>query len=345
MRLLSNRHIKSLFCRELLLLLACVLLSAVIIGLGPEYAPLYVLACFLCTGLLMLAIPYRYFTEQSRVIDHAAAQIRKYLSGNPQARIDCEEEGELYRLFHEVNSLATILNAHAEQEKRANLFLKDTLSDISHQLKTPLAALHVYNGIIQEEAGESPAVQEFAALSEQELDRITVLVQNLLKIARFDAGTTVMEKNMEQVSDMMRCIEQHFSYRVKQEHKSLTLSGDDKVSFWCDRGWLIEAVSNLVKNAFDNTGSGTDIRLEWKHFASTVQITVTDNGTGIPPEDFPHIFKRFYRSRFSKDTQGIGLGLPLAKSIIEAHDGTIEVDSDPGIGTAFTIHLPIPTKL
>ena len=84
MRLLSNRHIKSLFCRELLLLLACVLLSAVIIGPGPEHAVLYVLASFLCTGLLMLATLYRYFTEQSRVIDHAAAQIREYLSGNPQ---------------------------------------------------------------------------------------------------------------------------------------------------------------------------------------------------------------------------------------------------------------------
>lgn len=83
MRLLPNRHIKSLFCRELLLLLACALLSAAIIGLGPEHTVLYVLVSFLCTGFLTLAILYRYFTEQSRVIDHATAQIREYLSDNP----------------------------------------------------------------------------------------------------------------------------------------------------------------------------------------------------------------------------------------------------------------------
>ena len=78
---------------------------------------------------------------------------------------------------------------------------------------------------------------------------------------------------------------------------------------------------------------------------SAVQITIKDNGCGIHPEDLHHIFKRFYRSRFSKDTQGIGLGLPLAKAIIEAHGGLIEVESELGIGTSFIMNFPIPTKL
>ena len=78
---------------------------------------------------------------------------------------------------------------------------------------------------------------------------------------------------------------------------------------------------------------------------SVVQVVVTDNGCGIHPEDLHHIFKRFYRSRFSRDRQGIGLGLPLAKAIIEAHDGSIEVDSEPGRGTVFTMNFLIPTKL
>ena len=90
---------------------------------------------------------------------------------------------------------------------------------------------------------------------------------------------------------------------------------------------------------------GAEIRIEWRKFASVVQLVVRANGSGIHPEDLPHIFKRFYRSRFSKDTQGLGLGLPLAKAIIEAHSGTIEVDSELGIGTSFTINFLIPTKL
>ena len=109
-------------------------------------------------------------------------------------RIECDDEGELYRLFQEVNSLVSILNAHAENEGRSKKFMKDTISDISHQLKTPLAALNIYNGIMQEETKDMETLREFTALSEQELDRIETLVQNLLKITKLDAGTIVIEK-------------------------------------------------------------------------------------------------------------------------------------------------------
>lgn len=113
----------------------------------------------------------------------------------------------------------------------------------------------------------------------------------------------------------------------------------------CDRNWLAEAVGNIVKNALDHTKAGNSVSVEWRSFASMVQIVVKDNGSGIHPEDIHYIFKRFYRSRFSKDTQGVGLGLPLAKAIVEAHRGTIEVDSVLGAGTVFTINFLIPTKL
>ena len=107
----------------------------------------------------------------------------------------------------------------------------------------------------------------------------------------------------------------------------------------------MEAVDNIVKNALDHADKGDMIRIEWKQFASVIQIVIKDNGNGIHPEDLPHIFKRFYRSRFSQDTQGIGLGLSLAKLIVEAHNGTIEVDSKLGIETVFTLNFLIPTKL
>ena len=278
-------------------------------------------------------------------MEQAVAQINAYLVGDVNARIECDNEGELYRLFHSVNSLAAVLNAHADNELREKEFLKNTISDIAHQLKTPLAALNIYNGLLQDEAEASSTVKEFATLSEQELDRIETLVQNLLKITKLDAGSIVIEKTKENVADMMRDIELHFAYRARQEQKKIILSGSDNVLLLCDRDWLIEAIDNIVKNALDHTEKGDTVRIEWKALSSTVQIAVKDNGCGIHPEDLHHIFKRFYRSRFSKDKQGIGLGLPLAKAIVEAHNGTIEVDSELGIGTTFTMNFLIPTKL
>ena len=304
---------------------------------------LLVLSIFIMGALWIVFV--RYFKKQNKLMEQAVSQIHAYLDGDTDARIECDQEGELYYLFHSVNCMAATLNAHALNEVREKEFLKNTISDISHQLKTPLAALNIYNGLLQEEAEASSTVKEFVELSEQELDRIETLVQNLLKITRLDAGSVVIEKSVENVADMMRDVELHVLYRARQEQKKVTLSGTDTVFLNCDRDWLTEAIDNIVKNALDHTKQGEFVSIEWKELSSGVQIMVKDNGFGIHPEDLHHIFKRFYRSRFSKDKQGIGLGLPLAKAIVEAHGGMIEVDSELGKGTIFTINFLNPTKL
>lgn len=293
--------------------------------------------------VVILFLCYGYFREQYKIMETAISQIREYIAGNKNVSIECNDEGELYRLFHEVNSLVAILNAHAENEKNAKKFLRNTISDISHQLKTPLAALNIYNGLIQDEAKgkELSTIQEFSLLSEQELDRIETLVQSLLKITKLDAGTILLEKTLENVSKIAEDIKKQFLFRAGQEGKEICLSDREEVTLLCDRNWIMEAVGNLVKNALDHTEKGGMIRIEWRAFPSIVQITVKDNGSGIHPEDLHHIFKRFYRSRFSKDTQGIGLGLSLTKAIVEAHNGTSEVDSMLGAGTSFTINFLI----
>lgn len=345
MRILANKKIKDLFLRVLLGILAFTLLSVSFVILNLEDAAIYILFCSIVIMIAVLVFCFLYFREQNEIMEDAVTQITEYISGNRAARIECDEEGELYRLFHEVNTLVAILNAHAENERKSKQFLKNTISDISHQLKTPLAALNIYNGLMQGETEELPELQELASLSEKELDRIEMLVQNLLKITKLDAGSIVFEKTSQNVADMMGEIELHFAYRAKQEQKELILSGDEHISMLCDRDWMIEALENIVKNAFDHTGSGDSIQIEWKPTASMVQIIIKDNGSGIHPEDLHYIFKRFYRSRFSKDKQGIGLGLPLTKMIVEAHNGMVEVDSELGVGTTFILDFLIPTKL
>ena len=345
MKIFANKEIKKLFLAVSVIWVAFLLLTQGFLWLCYQRFSLFLLLVFVLSGGAILAVGCSYFKKQNQVMEQAVSQINAYLDGDHNARIECDDEGELYRLFHTVNSLAAVLNAHADNELREKEFLKNTISDISHQLKTPLAALNIYNGLLQDGDMELSAVKEFADLSEQELDRIETLVQNLLKITKLDAGAIVLEKATENVADMMRDIELHFAYRARQEKKEIILSGSDHLSLICDRDWLNEAIDNIVKNAFDHTESGATIRVAWKELPSGVQIVITDNGCGIHPEDIHHIFKRFYRSRFSKDKQGIGLGLPLAKAIVEAHNGTIEVDSELGIGTTFTMNFLIPTKL
>ena len=345
MKIFANKEIKKLFLAVSVIWVASLLLTQGFLWLCYQRFSLFLLLVFVLSGGAILAVGCSYFKKQNQVMEQAVSQLQAYLDGDHNARIECDEEGELYRLFHTVNSLAAVLNAHADNELREKEFLKNTISDISHQLKTPLAALNIYNGLLQDGDMELSAVKEFADLSEQELDRIETLVQNLLKITKLDAGAIVLEKTTENVADMMRDIELHFAYRARQEKKEIILSGSDHLSLFCDRDWLNEAIDNIVKNAFDHTESGATIRVAWKELPSGVQIVITDNGCGIHPEDIHHIFKRFYRSRFSKDKQGIGLGLPLAKAIVEAHNGTIEVDSELGIGTTFTMNFLIPTKL
>ena len=167
MRILVNRKIKHLFLFLLLILSIFLTISVLLVFLELENAALYAALSSVTMALLIFLALYWYFQDQSKTINEAITQIREYIAGNRNARIECDEEGDLYRLFHEINSLAAILNAHAENEKRAKTFIKDTISDISHQLKTPLAALNIYNGLIQQEVDSSPKLKEFTTLSEQ----------------------------------------------------------------------------------------------------------------------------------------------------------------------------------
>ena len=224
MKIFVNRKIKRLFSGILLCVLFFTFISVLLMEFEVRNAAVYTIVCFLLMSAAILVICYGYFREQHKIMEHAILQITEYISGNKEVTIEFNDEGELYRLFHEVNSLVSILNAHIEKEGKEKEFLRNTISDISHQLKTPLAALNIYNGILQGEAENLPTIKEFADLSEQELERIETLVQNLLKISKFDAGTIVMERKTENISEMMKRIKKSFRFRAGQEEKEIILS-------------------------------------------------------------------------------------------------------------------------
>ena len=211
------------------------------------------------------------------------------------------------------------------------------ISDVSHQLKTPLAALRMYHEIMAEDSADRETIRAFGHKSLREIRRVEDVVYTLLKIARLDAGSVRLEKAEENLEMLLRDVTERFETLAARESKEIVLRGRSDVTLCCDALWLSEALGNLVKNALEHTGRGGRILIGWERTALLTNIVVEDNGKGIHPEDIHNIFKRFYRSRFSQDTQGIGLGLPLAKAIVEAHQGTISVTSRVGQGSRFVL--------
>ena len=246
-------------------------------------------------------------------------------------------QGTMERLFGTVDRLAAALKAKGESEKKAKEFLKDTISDISHQLKTPLAALMMYQEILESEPENSDTVREFASKMGASLQRMEQLIQSMLKITRLDSGSIVFERRDILVTELIDRAIRDLQTRADQEGKTIQIEGKPEERLLCDPEWTSEALGNLVKNALDHTAAGGHIRIAWSRTPAMLQIRVSDNGNGISSEDIHHIFKRFYRSRHTLDAPGIGLGLPLAKSIVEGQGGVITVQSTPGEGATFTV--------
>ena len=236
-----------------------------------------------------------------------------------------------------VKQFATMLQSKNETERKAKEFLKDTISDISHQLKTPLAALTMYQEIIESEPENAETVKQFAAKMGISLKRMEQLILSMLKITRLDTGNIIFEKKSCRVSELIAHSVNDLTTRAKSESKQIQIDGDGEQQLICDMEWTGEAIGNIVKNALDHTQAGGIVRITWERTPAMFRIFISDNGNGIVPEDIYHIFKRFYRSKHSLDTQGIGLGLPLAKSIIEGQNGVISVQSEVGKGTLFTL--------
>jgi len=329
--------------RNMLAVIAVISFASVILGQAAaalfalEQAALAFLLITLLPGIIILLAVYAYFRRQLTEVDESIKTIEAFMNGDSEARLEDGREGTFSKLYHAVNRMATVLEAQAAKQKNTKDFLKDTISDISHQLKTPLAALNMYTEIMRDNPDDNDAVRNFTIKTQRELDRVEMLILNLLKITRLDAGAVVMNKSEQNVSELMNEIRLRFETRAVKELKNLVLSGDDSVAILCDRDWILEAVSNLVKNALDHTKEGGEVVICWNRLPAVTQIIIGDSGSGIHDQDIHHIFKRFYRSRFSKDSQGIGLGLPLAKSIVEANGGNITVESEPGRGSKFCL--------
>ncbi len=320
-------------------------------GLVPSVKHFYrkfaLVNLFVSSGFsIFLLIVFSFFAlQREKQYRDAGTKIQRFMDGDITVRLEDSNDDSLSMFFAKVNIMATALTAHLEKEKNNRLFLKTTISDIFHQLKTPLTALQMYNEIILDEKIDNPVVASFSQKSQRELLRMENLIQNLLKLAKLDAGTIDLEKSRHQLREFLEKCQAGFITRAAFENKKIKLDCDNLISLCCDEIWLGEAVQNIIKNALDHTKATDQIEISGRENSLLIEIIIKDNGLGIDPADIHHIFERFYRSCYSKDREGIGIGLALSKAIIEKHGGTITVQSELGEGTTFHLIFPKLTNL
>ena len=291
---------------------------------------------FLWTLLLFLGTML-FLYHRERLYKKSENIIKDYIDGNYTVHLPQSNEGTVYQLLASVDQLATMLQAKNNTEQKTKEFLKNTISDISHQLKTPLSALVMYQEIIENEPDNPETVREFSLKSGTALKRIEQLIQSILKITRIDAGSIYFEKSNYSIPDILSHAISELTTRANNEKKEIVINGDLEQMLYCDIEWTGEAIGNIVKNALDHTDVGGKITISWERTPAMIRIFITDNGHGIAQEDIHHIFKRFYRSKNTSDSQGIGLGLPLAKAVVEGQGGILSVQSERLQGTTFTL--------
>ena len=291
---------------------------------------------FLWTLLLFLGTML-FLYRRERLYRKSENIIKDYIDGNYTVHLPQSNEGTVYQLLASVDQLATMLQAKNDTEQKTKEFLKNTISDISHQLKTPLSALMMYQEIIENEPDNPETVKEFSFKSGTALRRIEQLIQSMLKITRIDAGSIYFEKSNYSIPNILSHAISELTTRANHEKKEIVINGDWDQMLYCDIEWTGEAVGNIVKNALDHTDAGGKITISWERTPAMIRIFITDNGHGIAQEDIHHIFKRFYRSKNTSGSQGIGLGLPLAKAIVEGQGGILSVQSERLQGTTFTL--------
>lgn len=301
------------------------------------------LLCALLLSILLLVNACLFLHRREQLYEQACAVMECYRKGDYTLHLPQTKEGGIYRMFSAIDGLATMLQSQKETAQNSKDFLKNTIAHISHQLKTPLAALSMYQEIMENEPDQPDIIAEFSKKAGAALARMEDLLLALLKITRLDAGSIIFEKANCRISELISHAISDLTIRAKKEGKSLFVEGNIDAMLICDPAWTAEALANLVKNALDHTHTSGVISISWNVSPAAVCIDVTDNGDGIAPEDIPHVFKRFYRSRKSQDTQGAGLGLSLAKSIVEGQNGILSVKSIPYTETTFTILFPSST--
>lgn len=220
--------------------------------------------------------------------------------------------------------------------KQDKIKLTNAISDISHQLKTPLTSMMVMTDLLNDDKLPVTKRTEFTHNIQIQLERIEWLVSSLLKLSKIDAETVKFKKEAVTVKQLIQKALEPLLIPMDIKEQTLSVKGSDEVTFIGDLNWTAEAVLNILKNCVEHTPEGGMLSISFSENALFTEIVISDNGKGIHKEDLPYIFQRFYKGR-NAGADSIGIGLAMAQSIVRSQNGDIEVKSEENLGTSFII--------
>jgi signal transduction histidine kinase len=245
----------------------------------------------------------------------------------------------------EVQSLANTFNEMGSKVVASQQAQKDFVANVSHELRTPLTSIQGYaQAIADGTASSKESVKNAAQIIYDEAGRMYRLVANLLDLARLDANAEIFQFQTVAIEEMLKEVVGKLSPIASAQGVAIKLAGEKAIKVSGDRDRLVQVFTNIIENAIKHSPKAGEVRIAAASEKGIAKIAVSDQGAGIAPKEAQRIFERFYqidKSRKSASGRGTGLGLPIAKQIVEAHKGTIRVDSKPGRGSTFTVELPL----
>lgn len=295
------------------------------------------IAIIVLLGVIAIIVALIYTNKRDKSLRSINKYLDKVNNGNYELKIEDNGEDEISRLRNELYKTTILLRESAENSEKEKTNLSNSLADISHQLKTPLTSIRIMLDNIEENPNmDEKTRNEFIEEISRQIDWISSLVISLLKLAKFDAGAIVMQDTQINVKKLIDNVINNLAIMIDIKNIKIEEKIDEDVILRADYNWQLEALTNIIKNCIEHSKEDSKIKIEVENNSIFVKIKITDEGEGIAKEDLSHIFERFYKSKQVSENS-IGIGLSLAKTIIEKENGYIKVDSELGKGTTFEI--------
>lgn len=291
---------------------------------------------FGCSLIIVLFIIFIYLRE--RKIKDIVQYLKDLQNDIYSLKVEENTEGELSELQNQIAKITIMLKQQASIMKKDKKEITTALSDISHQIRTPLTSINVMLDILKEQELDENTKRNYLYEITKQLNSINWLVTVLLKLSRLESG--MVEFNYEPINlkQLANEVKQSMAIPIELKNQKLEIISKEEATMQGDYNWTKEAIINIVKNCIEHTAENRKIKIELSENALYSQIIIQDEGEGISEEDLPYIFNRFYKGKGSSK-ESFGIGLALAKSIIEKQGGEIKVKSKKGEGTEFRIQM------
>lgn len=276
----------------------------------------------------------KYNRKKDKDIEEIESYIEQINRGNYQLIIDNNTEDELSILKNEVYKTMIMLKESAENSSKDKENIKDSLSDISHQLKTPLTSVIIALDNLEDNPDlDIDTREKFIKSAKRDINNINFLIQSILKLSKFDTNTVEFIRKKVKINDLIMESIKNVENLCDLKNINIKTNSIINSEIYCDKHWQIEAVTNIIKNAVEHADNYVNVDVEDNNVYT--KITIENDGEQISKEDLPNVFKRFYKGKnATKDS--IGIGLSLAKTIIESEKGYVNVESEKDL-TRFVI--------